>query len=84
MKLNKWNWKKHEYEPLEVPDDWNCKTYSPDMNEIINCPHCGKEISFGDGYTSREIQTEYGFGYMVCADCYRKEWDRESEAKSND
>ncbi len=70
MILQKWNYKKHEYEPYEVPDEWNVKTFSNDMSEIINCPHCGKEIEFGDSYTSHEIHTAHGMGYGVCADCY--------------
>jgi len=81
MILNKWNYKKHIYEPYEIPDEWNCKTYSTDMEEIINCPHCGKEIKYGNTYTSKEIHTEMGFGYGVCEDCYNKEWER---CKEND
>lgn len=37
MILRKWNNKEHKYEPYEIPDNWNCKTYSIDMKEIINC-----------------------------------------------
>ena len=77
MTLKKWNWKTREYDPYEIPDDWNVKTYSNDMDEIINCPHCGRKIAFGDCYTSREIHTKHGFGYSVCGDCYAREWERE-------
>lgn len=76
MILKKWNYKKHEYDPYEIPDEWNCKTYSNDMDEIINCPHCGKELKFGDTYTSKEIHTEIGLGYGVCEKCYNNEWLR--------
>ena len=76
MLLRKWNYEKREYEPYEIPDDWNCKTYSLDMDEVVNCPHCGEKLLFGHGYTSMEIHTEFGFGYCVCSDCYRKEWER--------
>lgn len=27
-----------------------------------------------DGYTSKQIHTELGFGYAVCEQCYEKEW----------
>ena len=77
MLLKKWNWKTREYDPYEIPDDWNVKTYSNDMGEIVNCPHCGREVEFGDTYTSREIHTEHGFGYSVCEVCYAREWERE-------
>lgn len=77
MLLKKWNWKTREYDPYEIPDDWNVKTYSNDMDEIVNCPHCGRKVVFGDTYTSREIHTEHGFGYSVCGDCYAREWERE-------
>ena len=77
MLLQKWNYKKHKYDPYEVPDDWNCHSYSDDMKEIVNCPHCGKELEFGDTYTSMEIHTpSFGFGYGVCSECYEKEWER--------
>ena len=43
MKLKKWNVKEHEYEDYNVPDDWNVKTFSNDMDEIVNCCQCGKK-----------------------------------------
>ena len=76
MILNKWNYDIHDYEPYEVPDDWNCKAYSIDMEEIVNYPHCGKGIEFGMGYTSQEIHTDFGFGYTVCPSCYNEEFKR--------
>lgn len=81
MLLNKWNYQTHSYDQVQIPNDWNCKTYSDDMDEIINCPHCGKQIKFGDGYTSLEFHTGMGFGYAVCEECYNKEWERR---KTND
>ena len=41
-----------------------------EMDDLINCPHCGKEIKFGDSYTSHEIHTPLGMGYAVCEECY--------------
>lgn len=72
--MEKWNYKTHNYDPYEVPIDWNCKTYSEDMNEIINCASCGRKIRYGNCYTSKEIHTSVGFGYGVCSKCYEKEW----------
>lgn len=82
MKLNKWNYKKHDYDKYFIPDSWKCKIYSNDMEEIINCPHCGRKLKLGEGYTSLEIHTEIGFGYTVCKECYDKEWERRKNEKN--
>lgn len=76
MILQKWNWNKHAYEDLEVPDNWVCKCYSDDMTEVVNCLHCGKNITFGKSFTSMEIHTKMGLGYAVCEECYDKECKR--------
>ena len=79
--MQRWNFNTREYEPYSVPADWNCKTYSVDMDEIVNCPHCGRQVAFGECYTSRQIHTEHGFGYAVCESCYEDEWRAERSAK---
>lgn len=76
----KWNFKTREYEPYNIPKDWNCKTFSMDMDEIVNCPHCGKQVAFGKCYTSRQIHTKHGMGYAVCEKCYEAEWEAEKES----
>lgn len=68
--LRKWNYETRKYEPYFVPDEWRVTTYADDMDVIVNCPHCGKKLAYGDSYTSHEIHTEYGFGYAVCGECY--------------
>ena len=73
MILKKWNYKTHNYDSYKIPNEWNCKTYSDNMKEIVNCPHCGKKLEFGDTFTSLEIHTGFGFGYGVCSECYEKE-----------
>ena len=73
MELRKWNYEKNKYEPYEIPDEWHVKIYSENMDEIINCPHCGKKVKYGETYTSHEIHTEIGLGYPVCEECYEKE-----------
>lgn len=77
--IRRWNYDKQAYEPYDVPDDWNVKVYSDDMDEIVNCPHCGRKVTFGECYTSKEIHTEYWFGYAVCEECYDMERTREKE-----
>lgn len=76
MILQKWNNKKHEYEPYKIPNNWNCKTYSNNMDEIVNCAQCGGKVKLGDCYTSLEIHTQIGMGYAVCEECYEEEWKR--------
>ena len=78
--LRKWNYKTHEYDPYEVPDEWNVSTFESDMDTIVNCAECGKLITFGQGYTSRKIHTPFGMGYVVCKDCYDKEIEEELRA----
>ena len=68
------------YDPYWVPNSWNVRTYSDNMREIVRCPHCGKQLAFGDAYTSLEIHTVFGFGYAVCGGCYEKEVKRKREA----
>ena len=76
MVLQKWNTKKRKYEDYMIPNNWKVKTYSTDMNEKINCASCGKEIKFGNCYTSLEIHTSVGFGFAVCENCYNEEFKR--------
>ena len=70
MKINKWDNEKKEYVEHDVPDDWNIKTYTDDMDEVVNCVCCGKKMMFGDGYTSRRFHNVWGFGYCECRKCY--------------
>lgn len=71
--MYKRNSDKMAYEPYSVPDSWNTPLVSNNMDEIINCANCGKELKFGDGYTSRIIHTRMGFGYCICKACEVKE-----------
>lgn len=83
--LYKWNYVSHEYIPVEVPSHWNCKTFSFDMEEKVNCPHCGRKTMVGDTYTSLEFHEQcFGFGYCVCSKCYEKELAKKREFSKND
>lgn len=79
MLLHKWNREIFAYDDYEVPNDWNVRAFSLDMGMIVNCPHCGREVLFGDCFTSHEIHTQHGMGYAVCGECYDKEWEREEQ-----
>lgn len=74
--LNKWNTKKHTYEDYIVPDDWKCRTYLQDLDEIVNCCQCGRKLKYGECYTSLEVHINFGIGFGVCEECYEKEWQR--------
>ena len=74
--MQKWNYETHEYEKYEVPEDWKCCLYSSDMERKVNCPGCGKEMMYGEGYTSWEIHNHMGFGYVVCSECHEEEKKR--------
>lgn len=84
MILRKWNVKSHTYEPYEIPDDWKIPLIDDNMDEIVNCVQCGKELPFGDGYTSLEVHTEIGIGYTVCHECYQKEIERKTKSKETE
>ena len=71
--LSKWNPRKHEYEPYQIPDSWNVAIYCDDMEKVISCAECGEKIKFGDAFSSRFIHTELGFSYCICGGCMKKE-----------
>lgn len=72
MKALKWNHESHAYEKCDIPP--KSKSYSEDMSEIVQCAQCGRELPFGETFTSMEIHTVMGFGYCVCERCYSEEW----------
>lgn len=79
LDIAKWNFKTHEYEPYTPNPQWKIKLYSNDMNEAINCTSCGKDMLYGDTFTSRQLHNHIGLGYPVCRDCYDHEWKLERE-----
>ncbi len=72
MILRKWDYRAHAYRAFQSPAV-KPALYSEDMELLVDCANCGKELPFGDCYTSKTIHTEIGFGYGVCEDCYAKE-----------
>ena len=73
--INRWNYKTHKYDEIKYDDKkYNYQYFCNNMDEKINCPHCNKELKFGDSYTSLEFHTPItGFGYGVCEKCYMEE-----------
>lgn len=82
MMLQRYDEKERQYKPYEVPDDWYVSTYEMDMDTIVNCCQCGREVPFGECYTSMQVHTRYGIGYAVCERCYYdKEWPERDAAR---
>lgn len=75
--IRKWNFESHEYEAYTVPEGTVLVIYSVNMDQFTNCAGCFKDMTFGDGYTSRTLHNSYGIAYPVCSDCYEKECDEE-------
>lgn len=78
--LRKWNYEIHDYEVFISPAEV-LKIYSEDMDERCDCANCGKQMTFGDGYTSRTIHNKAGYGFPVCESCYNGEWKEEDASK---
>ena len=74
--IGRWNYNTRSYDPVEIPEEWQVRTYSERMSAPTTCPHCGRTFHFGDMYTSMEFQTDFGFGYSVCRECYEEEFER--------
>jgi hypothetical protein len=74
--IGRWNNETHEYDPYTPDPAWTIVLYTQDMNLPINCTNCGKEMVYGDSYTSRELHNAAGFGFPVCEQCYNDEIDR--------
>ena len=84
MILSKWNCKEHKYEDYIVPSTWKVSLYEADMETIVNCPHCGKEVKYGETYTSKQFHNWAGLGFSACSECYEKEWKEEREARESE
>ena len=79
MNAKKWNTKTKEYEDYKLPD--GAISYTDDLDSVISCAACGKAVTAGDTYTSLEIHTDHGFGFLVCGECYNEELKRKFENK---
>lgn len=81
MILQKWNFATHQYELFDSPAV-NVKLIAMDLDEHVDCANCGKDMEYGDGYTSRTIHNNAGLGFPVCEDCYTVERENEHEQSS--
>lgn len=76
MIVYEWDPIKREYIATYRPDDKQYITFATDMDVVCNCVCCGKEMKYGDSYTSRRFHTALGFGYSECEECYKENWKR--------
>lgn len=68
--IRAYKWNGADYEPYPIPEGCNCVTYSPDMDEIVNCISCFRELPFGETYTSHQYHTKGGMGFAEYEKCY--------------
>ena len=78
--IAKWNPRKHEYEAFVSPAGDDASLYESDMEKVIKCAGCGKQLPFGETFTSHMIHNQLGMGYAVCKDCYDDELRQMLEA----
>lgn len=76
---NKWNPLTHKYDAYYVPADKKLVFYDDNLDDIVNCCQCLKEMKYADSYTSLEVHTENGMGYAVCESCYSQEIARKEK-----
>lgn len=65
-----YRWDGTKYVPYEIPFRYNCVTYSPDTDEIVNCISCFKTLPYGETYCSHQYHDRNGFGFAECEECY--------------
>jgi len=68
--IKAFRWDGKQYVPYKIPEGCNCRTFSPDLSEKVNCINCGKELTYGESYTSHQFHDQRGFGFAECEDCY--------------
>ena len=76
--VGRWDFKNRIYDKYVVPV--GAITYCEDFEAQCQCAECSKMMVCGEGYTSIRIHTRgNGIGFIVCSDCYDKEWKERRE-----
>lgn len=69
MKVINWRTK----EEKEVDN----RTYCSDMDKIVECPECGKKVTYGSLYNTGDWFEPKGVWRIgICPECAEKEWER--------
>lgn len=79
IKVGKWNYKTRTYDDYTLP--CGASLWSDDLEKMIRCASCAKDIKSGDCYTSLEIHSDLGMGFLVCPCCYEEEVERRKKEK---
>lgn len=72
--LRKWDYARRCYVPFLSPAGSDAMLNGND-GDICRCAECGAKMRYGDCFTSIRIHNALGFGYAVCRDCNKKEWE---------
>lgn len=67
----KWSPLIKKYIPYMVHND--ASFFEEDMDKIVKCAECNRDIEYGDCFSSRLIHTRMGYGYAVCPKCHEEE-----------
>lgn len=79
----KWNPYHRKYRSYVLPEDeLKCSLLEDSAEKIIACAGCGRPVKFGESFTSLEIHTESGFGFVVCPMCIDQETERARAAEA--
>lgn len=79
----KWNPYHRKYRPYVLTEDeLKCSLLEDSAERIIACAGCGRPIRYGKSFTSLEIHTESGFGFMVCPICLNQETEHARAAEA--
>lgn len=73
LSILKWNYETRKFESHTVPQEWDVTTYEDNLTTKVNCACCGKELTYGGGFSSRVLSTPSGTRYIVCHDCFQRE-----------
>lgn len=78
-KCLKWDYDKQDYYLASISE--NCILHSNNKHDKTQCANCNKWLEIGDSFTSHQYQTGLGFGYPICEECYKKEWEKRYNEK---
>lgn len=78
MKAKQWSYEAQSFIDIETDDQ--CGIIPKKLDELAVCASCGKELPYGDCYTSLEYFDKSGmFGLCVCPKCHKSEVYRDLE-----
>ena len=62
----------------KIEPDIMAPDFNPaELEEVIECAHCGKPIKMGKGIKERH-RAKDGHYYLICRECHEKEWPVEN------